>query len=91
MYSPNVGAEDVDALRHSEEDIGAELAVSGETNNHDGSAVTHVVDCLLVSEAGRSGDDGGMGAQTVGGGLDVGNDVLGRLEVDPSLSTELET
>lgn len=64
--------------------------MSGETNNHDGSTVTHIVDCLLVSEAGRGGDDRSVGAKTVGGGLDVRNDIFCRFEIDPSLSTELE-
>lgn len=61
-----------------------------ETDHHQGSSGAEVVDGLLVSSRGGSGNNGGVGTFAIGSGLDVSDKVLGFLEVDPLLSTELQ-
>lgn len=91
MYLPDVGADDVDALGDSKEDVGIERSASGQTNSHEGASWPEVVNRLLVRCTRRSSDDGGMRSKTVCGILDILDEILGLLEVDPFLRTELET
>ena len=76
MNLPNVGTVDVDALDDGLEDTSTELGVSWEADDHEGSSRAEVVDGLLVSGGGGSGDDGGVWAKTVSSGDDVLDEVL---------------
>ena len=79
---------DVDRLDNGLEDTSAELGMSRETDDHESSSRAEVVNGLLVSSRGGSGDDSSVSTETVSSGDDILDEVLGLLEVDPLLSTE---
>lgn len=82
---------DGDTLRDSEEDVTAELALCGQTDNHHCCSRTEVVDGLLVGSGAGGGDDSGVRSWTAGGITDVLHEIFRLSEVDPFLCTELET
>ena len=84
----NIRAKNADALNDSEEDIRRQCSLRGQTNDHQVTSRTEVVNSLLVCLRRRSGDDGGVRAEPVARSLDICDDVLGLLEVDPRLCAE---
>ena len=79
---------DVDGLDDGLEDTSAQLGMSGETDDHEGSCRAEVVDGLLVSSRSCSGDDSSVSTETVSSGDDILDEVLGLLEVDPLLGSQ---
>jgi hypothetical protein len=90
MHLPDIRTDDVDALRDGEEDVAVQGRTSRETDDHEVTTWAEVVDGLFVCGAGRGGDDGGVGAESVCGVLNVLDEVLALLEVNPFFCAELE-
>ena len=87
---PDVGTDDANALEYGEEDGSLELSSSGEANGHEGPTRAEVVNGLGITRGAGGSDDGGVSAESAGDTLDVPNEVLSLLEVDPSLGTKAE-
>lgn len=62
-----------------------------QADHHEGSSGTEVVDGLLVGSRGGSGDDSNIRSRSTRCSLDVGNEVLRLPEVNPLLSTKLQS
>jgi hypothetical protein len=79
----DVGALDGDHADDALKDGGRDAGAGGETDADDAAAGADVVGGLLEGLLGDCEQDGGVGAQAVrGGGLDIGDEVLGGKEVD---------
>lgn len=86
----DVAALDGDHADDALEDGGGDAGAGGQADADDAAAGADVVGGLLEGLLGHGEEDGGVGAQAVGGGgLDVGDEVLGGEEVDVGSGAQL--
>ena len=85
---PDVGTDDANALENCEEDGSFERGSSRQANGHERSTRAEVVNGLGITGGASGCDDCRMSTESTCNALDIRNEVLGLLEVDPSLCAE---
>lgn len=82
----DIAAPDINHLDDGGENWGFQEGIGWHANGYDGTAGTSVLDSLLERLLGDGKQDDSVSAQTLGsGGFDVGDNILGRAEVDVGL------